>query len=170
MEIAEMWARGVDVLEEGQVLSWDGRVVPFKNILKRRWGWPKKAAGMAADWIQHEAKERGATPVLWVSNPWRADQQREVIAKVQGILEALFSGMARGASKESLDADAPIVGVEIDFDREITDDGLIRDITGAIANRFGASNDDVRKACTYRTTTPVVKMSVMSSRFEKVEA
>jgi hypothetical protein len=166
MEIGETWATGVDCVRDGDVLTWDGRVVPFKVLVQRRWGWPKKAAHAAAKWIADKAPQ-GQKPILWVNNPWRKHQQDEVFAALPELRDDLCSGLARGGSKEALDADLELDRVEIVFDSPISDDGFVREVVHALALRFGASADDVRAATYFnmRDTEHMI-LHVKSSKFE----
>lgn len=168
-EIGQTWAAGVDCVREGSVTTWDGRTVAFKSLVQRRWGWPKKAAHAAARWLMEQARSRGEPAVLWVNNPWRRQQQADVFAGVPGIVDDLCSGLARGGSKEAEDADHEIVGVEVRFDRSITDDGLVRDVTNVLANRLGTTAESLREHTTYDTGGPVVVMRVRTSAFENEE-
>ena len=164
MEIGEMWADGVDRVTEGEVRTWDGRVVPVHALIQRRWGWPKKAARAAGELLRTRA--RGKAVTLWVTNPMRHEQQLSVLAALPDVLADLFSGLARGASREALDADHMIHGVEVVFDHPISDDGLISEVTAVLANRLGTSSEAVRAATQYDTSGQFVTMAVRTSVFE----
>jgi len=82
------------------------------------------------------------------------------------LLRLLCDGLAKGSSKEAEDCDHDMIGINIGFSRAISDDGLIRDITGAIANRLGCNPDEARASTVYNTGRPVVSMLVDVTPFE----
>ena len=166
MELGQTYAVGVDSVVDGSVVTWDGRVVNFKSLVQRRWGWPKKAAHAAAEWIKEQAKARGVPAVLWVTNPRRREQQDEVFRALPMLLVDLCSGLARGSSKEAEDADHEIREVHVVFDQLVSDDGMVREIVHVLANKFGATANDVRAVCRFDTGTPVVTLRVAASQFD----
>jgi len=55
MEIGETYRSDVKSIKDGDVLTWDGRPVHFRTLIKRRWGWPKRAASLAAEKLKEWA-------------------------------------------------------------------------------------------------------------------
>lgn len=161
IDLGQTYERDVRFIDDGQVTTWDGRPVYLRDLIKRRWGWPKKAAIAAASFL----KSQDGTARLWVANPERTQQQQLLFAAIPSLLDWLCAGLANGSSKEAEDCYHEIVGVNVSFTHAISDDGLIRDVTGALARRLGCTPEDVREATSYNTGGPVVLMRVDTDRF-----
>jgi hypothetical protein len=169
MLIGETYAREVRFIEDGQVQTWDGRNVFFHSLIKRRWGWPKKAANAAAAVIVAHAKSMGTVPRIWVQEPERSQQQSILFSALPDLVQMLCAGLAGGSSREAEDCDHQIVGINVELSRAIDDDGLVNGITGSLAARFGCAPSDVREATRYHTGSPVVSMKVDVSKFTEDE-
>jgi hypothetical protein len=165
MRIGETYERHVRSIEDGTVRTWDGRPVYFYALIRRRWGWPKKAALAAAAFIKQMAEAQGRPVLLWVQNPERTQQQEILFAGIPDLRDMLCAGLANGSSKEAEDCDSLVVGVNVAFTRAVDDDGLVNGITHALAARFGCAPDNMREAVTYNTGSPLVTMRVDVDRF-----
>ena len=163
MDIGQTFERDVRFVEDGQVTTWDGRPVYLRDLIKRRWGWPKKAAVHAAAVLKEQYRTLGTPVRLYVQQPERGQQQQALFTVAPELLDFLLSGLANGSSKEAEDCDHEIVGVNVSFVRGVDDDGLVRDITSALAKRFAISVDDVREVTAYNTSGPVVTLRVDTS-------
>ena len=162
-----MWERGLDCLQDGDVETHDGRPVHFRSLLKRRWGWPKKAAYRAADFLLEEAKRADREAVLWLSKRKRDEQQRRLFAALPELLEDLTHGLSRGvAQREAFDASHEIDSILLAFDDPISDDGLSAEVLQAVASRLGTNVDELRGAVRFDTATPELRFLVESSRFD----
>jgi hypothetical protein len=169
MKIDELalWRDGIEEIEDGTVETHEGRAVPFRSLVKRRWGWPKKAAYRAADYLLEQAEAEGRPAVLAVSKRKRDEQQRALFRELPGLLEDLLHGLSRGvAQREAIDASHIIRSLEIAFDRPITDDGFSRDVLHALANRLGTSVEELRSAIRFDTGTPDLVFEVKAERFD----
>ena len=133
---------------DGDVVNWRGRPVNFKSLIQRRWGWPKKAAFQAADLLLADAEQTGRPAILWLDNPHRDEQQFQILDRIgDSLLSDLFSGLARGGSRERHDMSRKISEVKISFsDQSVTDDGMIRSILFCVANRLGCNLEELRDA------------------------
>lgn len=161
IDLGQTYERDVRFIDDGQVTTWDGRPVYLRDLIKRRWGWPKKAAIAAAAFL----KAQDGTARLWVANPERTQQQQLLFASIPSLLDRLCAGLANGSSKEAEDCDHEIIGVNVTFSRSIADDGFVRDVTAALARRLGCASDDVRAVTQYNTGSPVVSMRVDTAHF-----
>lgn len=165
--LGETYQEGVVSLCEGEIVRFDGGVMCLRDLIKRRWGWPKKAAVAAADFLNLLARESGSgsKPVLWVGDPYRQQQQQMLFECIPGLVEMLCVGLANGSSKESMHCETPVKSISIRFDRSIDDDGLIKEITSTIARRLGCSTIDLRSVTKYITTGSSITLDVPVSRF-----
>lgn len=165
MQIGETYAPHVVSVQEGDVRTYDGRIVCFRDLVKRRWGWPKKAAIAATDFMVLLSRETGLKPVLWVADPYRTQQQQMLFGNIPGLLDMLCAGLAIGSSKEAVDCDAPVRVLQVNFDVNVDDDGLVRDVTAVIAKRLGCSTQALRDVTKYNTTSTFVTLEVPASKF-----
>ena len=167
----QLWAEGApDRVIDGEVLNCHGRPVHLRALIQRRWGWPKKAAYAAADFLREESGRSGRPAMLWLDNPHRDEQQNRIINSLgPGVLADLFSGLARGGSRERHDAAQPIQSITIQFDNLVEDSGMIKGILGAIANRMGCNMEELREASHFSTRTSDVKILVSAGRFHPDE-
>jgi len=167
MEIADTY-RDVRFIEDGMIEDRHGRRLNMLDLVKRRWGWPKKAATLAARWIFEHAVMSGSEPArIWVMQPERGQQQQLLFSSIPELLDALLAGLANGSSREALDCDNEIAGVHVNFTRAVTDDGFIRDVIEAIARRMNVTAHEVRAASTINTTTPVATLRVDVAAFDE---
>lgn len=162
----EMWHPDVTVIADGDVVTEDGRPVNFRGLLKRRWGWPKKAAYMAADHLLEQARLRGTVAVLRVADRDREMQQDYLMKQIPGLDSALRTGLARGASREINDASHEITGIEIRLREPICDDGLTTAVLDAIGRRFGVSAAAAREHVHFDTETSEILMEVNVARLD----
>lgn len=167
MQEQAMWERGIESLRDGEVETHDGRPVHFRSLLKRRWGWPKKSAYRAADFLLEEAESSGRVAELWVSKKKRDEQQRRLFAELPGLLEDLCHGLSRGvAQREAFDAGHEVDSILLTFDDPISDDGLSADVLQAVASRLGTNVDELRGAVRFDTATPELRFLVEATRFD----
>ena len=137
----EIFDQSVSFIRDGDVVRSDGKTMRLRDIIKRRWGWPKSASSVAADYIRGSTK--GVDPIVWVKGINREEQQMDVLLNAGGAMSKLLEGLARGSSKES--GSKPISGVSVVFDGpEIYDDGLVTDVVKSLACRLGMSMPDIR--------------------------
>jgi hypothetical protein len=166
---SDLWSPGLDSVRDGEVFTWDGRRIGFRSLVQRRWGWPKKSAHAAADWIVENSPNPA---ILWLNNPHRSRQQEEVIAAIPELFIDLCSGLARGGSinvskrREFSSLSRMINGVMVSFDVPITDDGLVRGVINVLANRLGCSPEELRSETHYDTTGDLARIRVRTSAFK----
>lgn len=139
-----MWDEKIQFIVDGSVTTWDGRVVHFRALVQRRWGWPKKAAFLAADWMLKMARKSAHKAVLHVAAEGRSAQQELLFENIQGLREALCEGLSQRAHKDVYHAGDDVESVMIRFPRPISDDGLVRNILHGVATRLGCTIDDLR--------------------------
>jgi hypothetical protein len=162
-----LWADGIEEIEDGTVTNHEGRPVHFRSLVKRRWGWPKKAAYRAADYLLEAARENDSRAVLAVSKRRRDAQQKALFEELPGLLEDLLHGLSRGvAQREAIDASHVIRSLEVAFDYPISDDGFSADVLHAIANRLGCSVEELRGAIRFDTGTPDLVFDVRAEGFD----
>lgn len=147
----EMWEDGVESISDGDVFTHDGRPVHFRSLVKRRWGWPKKAAYMAADHLLELARSSGSPAVIWVSKKHRQRQQEELFEQIPDLLDALTHGLSRGAQREIFDAGHELRSITVRFRELLSDDGLSAGILHALAARLGTTVFDLRPAIHFNT-------------------
>lgn len=168
MEIADTYSRSIKFVEDGTIHDRHGRVLNLRDIIKRRWGWPKKAANLAAEVIFQRACMSGDEPArIWVAQPERWQQQQVVFAAVPDLLGALMSGLCNGSSREAHDCDHDIVGISLSFTRGITDDGMVRNVIDAVARRMDCTADEVRSSSAINSSAPVVSIRVDVAAFDE---
>ena len=128
----EMWEDGLDFIVEGQVFTFDDRPLHLRAMIQRRWGWPKKSAYAAADWLRDQAE--GEPVVVWLRKNHRQRQQAEIMAALPDVLLDLLSGLSRGvAQREIFDAGREVDLITITLNGTITDEGVITEVMRGIA-------------------------------------
>jgi len=161
----EMWEDGLDFIVEGEVFTWDDRPLHLRAMVQRRWGWPKKSAYAAADFLRQEA---GLNPaVVWLRKSHRQKQQQEIIEANPGILADLLSGLSRGvAQREIFDAGRDVGSITVELSGVITDEGVITEVLRGLGWRFGANMDEMRQATQFSTDAGNVRLTVDVARFD----
>lgn len=173
MSEEELWGRGeqrqdqrsTDWVSDGQVVTWDGRPVHFRTLLKRQWGWPRRAAYAAADHLLSEAAHFKGTAVLHVNNPGRIIQQMKLLSALPDLQRDLLIGLAGSAIREASSASQEMDSLLLQFDKTMTDDGMVRGVLNALAQRLGCSIEDLRKACHFNMNTREVVIRIGVSEF-----
>lgn len=150
----QLFADHLLCVRDGEVVYRDGHPMPWRAVVKRRWGWPKSAAYRAADYLQDDARAHGAVPTLWLSREQRLMQVDHVVRNCPGIVATLAEGLAANAARDAGDAGKPMAGFSVYFDDVIREDGLLKNVLHAIGVRFGTTVDSVRKATHFTTTRP----------------
>lgn len=168
LEIADTYGNEVRCIQDGEARTWDDRPVHFRDVISRRWGWPKASATIAAAYIKAQAKEHGHPALIWLHDDERLAQQCALVAALPELLPALLLGLANRSSREALDADHELIGVNVSFRRAVTDDGMVNYVIGALARRFDCAPQDVREATNVNTSGPIAHLLVDTERFEKV--
>lgn len=163
----EMWERGVDRIEDGEVFTYDGRPVHFRALLKRRWGWPKKAAYRAADFIIEAAEQQGRRPSIWVEKEQQTKQQLALLDAMPNLLEDLLHGLGRSSQREVFDASHELKSLMVSFADTISDDGFTNGVLHALAVRFGTTVVELREhSVRFNTTTDHVSFHVEPDRYD----
>lgn len=161
----EMWEDGLDFLREGEVFTWDDRPLHLRAIVQRRWGWPKKSAYAAADYLKQQAN--GEPVVIWLRKNHRQRQQSEIIAALPDVLLDLLSGLSRGVQKEVFDAGRNVQSVTVMLNRPITDEGMVSEIVRGIGWRLGANMEELRDATSFSTPQDGhIRLVVNAHRFD----
>jgi hypothetical protein len=167
LEIADTYGNAdVPCIQDGQTVTWDGRPVHLRDVITRRWGWPKSSALMAAMHLKDQAREHGHSAVVWIRDAERDAQQRELYAAIPDLLRTQNTGLANRSSREAYDADHELIGVNISFRRSVSDDGMVNFIIGALARRFACAPNDMRAATNVNTSGTVAHLLVDAERFE----
>jgi hypothetical protein len=164
----QLWESGAPAsVTDGDVLNCHDRPVHFRALIQRRWGWPKKAAYAAADFLLSESEKSGRPAMLWIDNPHRDEQQTRIIENLgPDVLRDLFSGLARGGSRERHDTSHAIQSLRINFDGDaVEDSGLIKGILAAISNRLGCNMDELRAASYFDTGDQNIRITIMTTEF-----
>lgn len=132
-------------VSHGEMRRADGRLLHLGDIIKRRWGWPKKAATIAGRML-HKAGE-----AVQLNGKAREAQQNELFQRDPQLAIALLSGLARGSTREMHDVGRVLDHVQVKFDCDIYEDGLITRIIYALAERFGLNYEEMRGRIKFHT-------------------
>jgi len=150
MKLEDTYDRRVAFIRDGTVHRRDGRPLRLRDLIKQRWGWPKRASDLAAEVIRRDAGDDDA--ILYVSPREQLKQQRWAIDQCPDIADSLLLGLARGKVRELPRNHKTLVGVVVDFyDDEVNDEGLSSEILAACARHFGESYPVVADATDFDT-------------------
>jgi len=128
----------------GTIARRDGSPLHLTDVIKRRWGWPKKAARLAGQHYRREGQD------VFLRDPERRSQQLELVKHRPDILIAWMDGAARGSSRESHDAGRSLERIELRFHEPIWEEGLITGIVKTIGDRFGVSFQEIQSRITFQ--------------------
>lgn len=165
LRVTDLWDEDVERVTEGEVFTHDGRAVSLRGLIQRRWGWPKKAANLAAGYMLRRAKASGQPAELWLRRLRRTAQALELISELPELLELILNGLAQDAQRESRDAERPLSEITIRLNAEIDDDGLSRGVLRAIAARLGCTMEELRDSTRFTTTQDGLVLDVQADRF-----
>lgn len=129
----------------GTITRRDGKAMHLTDVIKRRWGWPKKAARLAGQLLRRENKP------VYLRDEERRKQQQDLFQSNPEILVAWMDGAARGSTREANDSGRLLDRTEIRFDNEIYEEGLITQVIHTLASRFGVSFGEMRGRITFQT-------------------
>lgn len=138
----------------GDVTDHRGKPIDLRRLIQRRWGWPKKSATRAAEYLTRSNDGEDLGFRLPVKGPDRSALQQEILAEVPGVMDDLMEGVANRAQRDARTADRPVSQVTIalvrdsEFGPVLTtheDDGLVTSLVHAVATWLGLTADEVRK-------------------------
>ena len=129
----------------GSVLRRDGRPLHLTDVIKRRWGWPKKAARLAGQHFTREGLE------VFLHDAQRRQQQQQLLKDHPAILVALLDGSARGATREALDVGRLLDRLELRFSSDIYEQGLVSSVIRTLAGHFGLTFQEMRTRINFQT-------------------
>lgn len=161
----ELWDEDAGSVQDGHVYNRAGKPLHLGMLIKRRWGWPKKASSAAAKALRELFAPEPVT--LWLSNPHRQQQQADLFKAHPSILKDLLSGLARGAQREIRDAGAPIRGLQVFYTVPIPDEGLTSDVLRCIASHLGITMEELRRITDFDMDADGRKIHVDTARLEE---
>lgn len=162
LEERDLWDEGLETVREGEVRTWDERIVDLQSLISRRWGWPKSAASAAKARLKYLAREAGEEVLLYVGND-RWKQQRDLIHDLPDLARVLCSGLAGGASREIPTASRELDMIIIRFDARLTDDGLTKGVLRGIAGRLGCTLEELRSITQFTNNEGTITLDVNAS-------
>ena len=145
MKEHELWDGSVMCVAAFDVQSSSGSVLGLRQIIQLCWGWPRKAAEMATDYLHKQERDNSVELLVWIEDEKRKRQQSNLMREVPGLIEALCDGLAGRSSRESRRFNEPIDGIEITFTKPISDEGIVTAVLRQVAQRLGWTMDHLRE-------------------------
>ena len=168
MRLEELWDDfGPETVIVGEVTDGEGRVLDVRRLIQRRWGWPKRAAFQAADYLEGHGDLDGAS--LPIRGPKLAELQDRIFYSNPDILRSLLDGVAARSQREARNAGRTYYGVDIDFTEEVEDEGFVTNILYALSTKMGTTVDKLRKVVHFSDQEGYLRIEVQPDALEPVD-
>lgn len=144
----DLWDPGLEYVYDGEVLDSKDRPLKLHQLIKRRWGWGRASARLAANVLRNEAPKDEAAR-LYLHGPRRTRQQLDLFKANPQILTKLLEGLSRGSLRDVHDAEAEIDHLHIRFGMYVPEEGLTNQVLHVIAGHLGITLDELREITTF---------------------
>lgn len=135
------WGK-VYAIPQGAVTRWDGRPLRVDAVIRRVWGWPKKAARVAAQIFRRDPSMKIA-----IGTQSRLRQQKKMLADDHSLLDLLLLGLAGRAYREVENGDREFAVVTLEFTPAVVNEGLVSALVQTVGHELGWTEGEARRRC-----------------------